>query len=264
MILHVLESLIFILYSGLFIYTWRKLSQGKEPGSPTLPIFVIALVAHGYLSYLHIDGEQGQNLSLFNIFLMTTWLSMCLVGWNLYRHRAHSLLLVSLPIAAISVLEVALFAGSSPIALNGKVFNLLHILSGVAAMSILLLAALQSFLVLYLDNGLRHHPAHIHQWLGPLQGMERYLIQLLTTGFVLMTVSLSLVILLPGELKAAQVVHKVVLTSTSWLVLAVLMYGRYVQGWRGVFAAKWSLVGVFLLLLGYFGSKLVIEFLIKN
>jgi len=41
-----------------------------------------------------------------------------------------------------------------------------------------------------------------------------------------------------------------------------LMFGRYIRGWRGVFAAKWSLLGVFLLLLGYFGSKLVIEFIL--
>jgi ABC-type uncharacterized transport system permease subunit len=227
-------------------------------------VLIISLACHGALSYLHIDGNDKQNLSLFNIFSMTTWLAMCLVGWNLFRHKAHSLLLVSLPIAAISILEVSLLSGVSPISLNGKPINLLHILTGIAAMSILLLAALQSILVLYLDKGLRNHPANIHQWLGPLQGMERYLIQLLTTGFILMTISLTLVILLPGELKSNQVLHKVVLTVASWIVLAILMFGRYVKGWRGVYAAKWSLLGVFLLLLGYFGSKFVLEFFLAK
>ena len=127
-------------------------------------------------------------------------------------------------------------------------------------MSILLLSALQSVLVLYLDRGLKHHPANIYQWLGPLQGMERYLIQLLTFGFVLMSLSLFLVVWLPDELKSAQALHKVILTGASWIVLAILMFGRYIKGWRGVYAARWSLVSVSLLLIGYFGSKLVMEF----
>ena len=229
-----LESASFILYSGLFIYTWQCLSKGKTLHSASTVAYVIALACHGYLSYKLIDGGEGQNLSLFNIFVMTTWLAMCLVGWNLIKHQAHSLLLVSLPIAAISILEASFFKSMSPISLSGKFLNLMHILSGIAAMSILLLAALQSVLVLYLDKGLRQHPANIHQWLGSLQGMERYLIQLLTMGFILMSVSLVLVALLPDELRSGQALHKIVLTIASWVVLATLMFGRYVKGWRGV------------------------------
>ncbi len=257
-----LESISIILYSGLFIYTWQRLSQSQRLMPLSAVAFVVALSCHGYLAYLLIDGGQGQNLSLFNIFCMTTWLALCLVGWNWLKHQTHPLLLVSLPIAAISILEAALFKSESAIHLQGKVINLLHILSGIAALSILLLAALQSILVLYLNNGLRKHPANIHRWLGSLEGMERYLIQLLTMGFVLMSISLILVIMLPSDIQASQALHKVTLTIASWVILSVLMFGRYVRGWRGVFAAKWSLVGVFLLLLGYFGSKLVIEFML--
>ena len=259
----ILESASFLIYSGLFIFAWQRLSKGQSLTPASTVAYVIALLCHGYLSYALIDGGDGQNLGLFNIFAMTTWLAMCLVGWNLIKHQAYSLLLVSLPIAAISILEAAFFHSVSPISLSGKFLNILHIVSGIAAMSILLLAALQSILVLYLDKGLRQHPANIHQWLGSLQGMERYLIQLLTMGFILMSLSLFLVVMLPNELKSAQALHKVILTIASWIVLATLMFGRYIKGWRGVFAAKWSLLGVFLLLLGYFGSKLVLEFILK-
>ncbi|MET1256046.1 cytochrome C assembly family protein [Aliikangiella maris] len=262
MLLVTLQSIIVLLYGGLFIYTWKSLSKGQPLNQLSTTAFFIAVICHGYLSYHLIDGGNGQNVGLFNIFCMTTWLAMCMVGWNLIKHQTHPLLLVSLPVAAISIVEAALFKSISPISLDGKPLNLLHVLSGIASMSILLLAALQSILVLYLDKGLRHHPAHIHRWLGPLQGMERYLVQLLTVGFVLMTISLVLVILLPQEQQSTQVLHKIILTSASWLVLAILMFGQYIRGWRGVFAAKWSLLGIFLLLLGYFGSKLVIEFLL--
>lgn len=260
MLVLTLEVISAVLYIGIFAYVWKRLSVGAKIHNATSIFLVVALLTHGYLCYQLIDGGEGQNLSLFNIFSMTTWMAMCLVSWNLYKHKAQSLLLVSLPIAAISIVEAAIFSGSHIISVNGKPLNLLHIFSGVAAMSILLLSALQSVLVLYLDRGLKHHPANIYQWLGPLQGMERYLIQLLTFGFVLMSISLFLVVWLPDELKSAQALHKVVLTGASWIVLAILMFGRYIKGWRGVFAARWSLVSVSLLLIGYFGSKLVMEF----
>lgn len=260
MLVLTLEVISAVLYIGIFAYVWKRLSVGAKLHNVTSIFLAVALLTHGYLCYQLIDGGEGQNLSLFNIFSMTTWMAMCLVSWNLYKHKAQSLLLVSLPIAAISIVEAALFSGSHIISVNGKPLNLLHIFSGVAAMSILLLSALQSVLVLYLDRGLKHHPANIYQWLGPLQGMERYLIQLLTFGFVLMSLSLFLVVWLPDELKSAQALHKVILTGASWLVLAILMFGRYIKGWRGVYAARWSLVSVSLLLIGYFGSKLVMEF----
>ncbi|WP_196137442.1 inner membrane protein YpjD [Aliikangiella sp. G2MR2-5] len=258
-----LEVASILIYLAIFVYTWRNLTAGRTLSNYTVVALIIALLAHGFLCYKLIDGGQGQNLSLFNIFSMTTWLAMWMVCWNLIKHRAHSLLLVTLPIAAISILEATLLNRSNILILEGKPLNLLHIFTGIAAMSILLLSALQSILVLYLDRGLKHHPANIHQWLGPLQGMERYLIQLLTVGFIFMSISLALVIWLPMELKSNQAIHKVVLTVASWLVLSVLMFGRYVRGWRGVFAARWSLVGVLLLLTGYFGSKLVLEYIVS-
>jgi ABC-type uncharacterized transport system permease subunit len=207
-----------------------------------------------------IDGGDAQNFGLFNIFAMTTWISMVIILWNLLKHKAQGLLLISTPIAALSLLEVAFFEGSAPINITQEGLDIWHILLGVSAMSILMLAAMQALLVLYIDRGLRNHPATIHSWLGPLQSMERYLIQLLTSGFIMLSLSLALSFLLTHEVN--QSLHKIILTLLSWFVLAILLIGHYVRGWRGVFAAKWTLVGVFLLLLGYFGSKLVLEFIL--
>ena len=262
--LFLLEIIGFIFYTGLFLHTWWRLSKSAPVAKHASGLLLICLVLHGYISYLNIDTEYGQDFGLFNIFTMTTWLTMIVVYWNLVRHQAFALLIISLPIAALSLLEVAIFEGVAPIALSGKGFDILHILLGISAMSILMLAALQSLLVLYINKGLRNHPANIHSWLGPLQGMERYLIQLLSVGFALLTLALSFSVFLPAEAKMEQGLHKIILTVLSWIVLFVLLFGHYQKGWRGVFAAKWTLVSVFLLLLGYFGSKLVLEFILQS
>ena len=263
MSLLVLEIFGFLLYTGILVYTWQRLSNSKPLGSSLSSVLLASIFIHGYIVYLNIDGGEGHNLGLFNIFAMTTWISMLIVYWNLLKHQAHALLLISLPIAAVSLLEIAIFDSTPAKELNQSGNDLWHILLGVSAMSLLILAAMQALLVLYIDNGLRNHPAQIHSWLGPLQSMERYLIQLLSAGFVLMSLALGLALLFPSGAETNQSLHKMILTILSWLVLATLLLGHYKKGWRGVFAAKWTLVGVFLLLLGYFGSKLVLEFLLQ-
>lgn len=258
--LFVLELIGFFCYAVIWAFAWFRLSKGNELGSAIIITLLTTIVLHGFVSYKAIVGNDTQNFGLFNIFTITTWISMIIILWNLLRHKAHGLLLISTPIAALSLLEVAFFSGSAAIEVNQDGLDFLHILLAIGAMSILMLAAMQSLLVLYIDKGLRTHPATIHSWLGPLQSMERYLIQLLSSGFVMLTLALSLSFLLEQE--ANQSLHKIILTILSWCVLGLLLGGHYIKGWRGVFAAKWTLVGVFLLLLGYFGSKLVIEFIL--
>ncbi len=258
----VLEILGFGLYAGILGYVWRQLSNSSAISNILPTILLLAICLHGYISYLNIDGGTGHDFGLFNIFAMTTWLSMIIVYWNLVKHQSHALLLISLPIAAVSLLEVAIFDGMASIEIPSEKADIWHILLGILSMSILMLAAMQSLLVLYVDNGLRHHPASIHAWLGPLQSLERYLIQLLIIGFLFMSVSLLLALSFSDESIHTQPLHKILLTILSWVILATLLFGHFIRGWRGVFAAKLTLVGVFLLLLGYFGSKLVLEFIL--
>ena len=259
-----LEIFGFLLYTGMLVHTWLRLSESKPLSSLLPSILLASIVLHGYIAYLNIDGGNGQNFGLFNIFAMTTWISMAIVYWNLLKHKANALLLISLPVAAISLLEVAIFESDQTISTQQGAIRIWHILLGISSMSILLLAAMQSLLVLYIDNGLRRHPANIYSWLGPLQTMERYLIQLLAIGFILMSLSLGLAVLSPEEPSTNQSLHKMILTVLSWCVLGILLFGHYQRGWRGVFAAKWTLLGVFLLLLGYFGSKLVLEYFVAS
>jgi len=257
-----IEILGLLTYSLTFIYVWHKRTTLEKVSTHLIPIVIVDIIVHGFISYLNIDTAYGHDFGLFNIFNMTTWISMIIVLWNLIKYNSSTLLLFSLPIAMISILEVLLFDGIAPIKLEGNGLNILHILLGISSMGILMLAAIQSVLILYVDRRLRISPANLSPIFGSLQSIERYLLQLLTSGFILMTLSLILVSLLPSEITQTQVLHKVILTLLSWFILAILVFGYYLRGWRGVFAAKWTLIGVFLLMLGYFGSKLVLEFII--
>ena len=53
-----------------------------------------------------------------------------------------------------------------------------------------------------------------------------------------------------------------VLSLFAWVVFGTLLVGRLAWGWRGVRAVRWTLAGLVLLLLAFFGSKLVLEIIL--
>ena len=50
----------------------------------------------------------------------------------------------------------------------------------------------------------------------------------------------------------------------AWLVFGILLWGRHFRGWRGRLAVRMTLVGMVILLLSYFGSKLVLEIILGS
>ena len=53
--------------------------------------------------------------------------------------------------------------------------------------------------------------------------------------------------------------HKTVFALVSWLTFALLLAGRWLRGWRGRTALRWTLAGFVFLLLAYVGSRFVLE-----
>jgi len=100
--------------------------------------------------------------------------------------------------------------------------------------------------------------------LPSLQGMEALLFQMLAAGMVLLSVALITGWLFVEDLFAQDLAHKTLLSMMAWLVFAALLIGRQRAGWRGRTAIRWSLAGFVLLALAYFGSKVVLEILLKG
>jgi ABC-type uncharacterized transport system permease subunit len=58
--------------------------------------------------------------------------------------------------------------------------------------------------------------------------------------------------------------HKTVFSMLSWITFAVLLVGRERFGWRGRKAARVLYAGSGLLLLGYAGSRFVLEVVLSR
>jgi len=138
-----------------------------------------------------------------------------------------------------------------------------HILVSMLAYSFLNLAALQALLLALQDWHLRtHHAKGLIRSLPPLQTMEKLLFQLIAAGFALLSLSLLTGFLFVENLFAQHLVHKTVLSILAWLVFGILLAGRVRQGWRGQTAIRWTLGGFAALMLAYFGSKMVLEWIL--
>jgi ABC-type uncharacterized transport system permease subunit len=93
--------------------------------------------------------------------------------------------------------------------------------------------------------------------------MESFLFVCLGFGFACLSVSLISGFFYLEDIFAQQLVHKTVLSIVAWFILGILMFGRIKFGWRGRKAIRWTLSAFAFLMLAFFGTKLVIEFILQ-
>lgn len=169
------------------------------------------------------------------------------------------------PLSALLVLlKLVLPEGAHALKIHSWQLNV-HILVSMLAYSFLNIAALQALLLALQDRHLRSHNAKgLIRSLPPLQTMEKLLFQLITAGFALLSLSLSTGFLFVENLFAQHLIHKTVLSILAWLVFGILLAGRAFQGWRGQTVIRWTLSGFASLMLAYFGSKIVLELILKR
>ncbi len=170
-----------------------------------------------------------------------------------------------LPIAAATIALASWNPGDKEAITSGTWQLDLHILFSVLAYSLFALAAVQALLLAVQDRHLRNrHPGGFIRALPPLEVMEQLLFQMIATGFVLLSAALLTGILFLEDVFAQHLVHKTTLSIAAWSIFGILLWGRGKFGWRGRKAIRWTLGGFLLLLLAYFGSKLVLEIILDR
>ena len=119
-----------------------------------------------------------------------------------------------------------------------------------------------AILCVILDNRLRSRRINeLPRLLPPLDALERLMFRLIGTGFILLTLALFTGFVFVTNLFAQHLIHKTVLSLAAWAVFLVLLVGRVRYGWRGRTAVNWTLLGFLILLLAYFGTKYVLEYI---
>ncbi|MDJ0880405.1 MAG: cytochrome c biogenesis protein CcsA [Gammaproteobacteria bacterium] len=230
----------------------------------TPALLAIALQAV-QLNQLIYPGQGLINLGFFTAFSLISWL-VCIqiLISSLYR-PVESLGIAMFPLAGIASLLSVIFPATE--AVSGVSSQLIqgHIMISVIAYSLIMLSALQAITLAFQEHAIRsHHPGGFVRFLPPLHDMETLLFQMLGFGFIFLSTALISGFFFVEDLFAQHLVHKTVLSIIGWIILAILLYGRYRFGWRGKLAIRWTLTSFVFIMLAYFGSKLVLEFILTG
>jgi ABC-type uncharacterized transport system permease subunit len=203
------------------------------------------------------------------------WLGMIVFWLESLLVRIDPLLLILLPVVAVVCLLSAIFPQTHAIAHAGNDWLRLHLLIALSAYGLITVAALHAILMTALDRHLHRPVAQAAQGnslmraldsMPPLLVQEHLLFRLIWIGFVVLTLAVG-----SGAVVSMRLIgvpfpldHKTVFTLLSWFTFGVLLAGRYIRGWRGRIALRWTLAGFIFLLLAYTGSRFVLQVLLQR
>ncbi len=258
----IITALSYLLLAGFFTLHLKNPQQGLSSWSKILPFVPIGL--HLYLLYLAIETDSGQNLSLFNLLSLVGFIMVLIVSVYRIRHQTPHLMLYTALFAAISVSLGLIPHKEVILKLTGDALSIFHIWLAIISFSLLLMASLQSALVLMLHKKLRSKPASIHPLLPPLQQMEHFAFDLVVAGIITLTLALLLGFFLPPEVIKEQAMHKIILTLLAWFSFCTLIISYKLSKISAIQFARYTLIAFTLLTIGFIGTKFVLEFILQR
>ena len=221
-----------------------------------------ALLAHGLALYSHLGLPANLNLGLVEAASLANWLICAFVLIASLRHSTLNLAVLLFPLAAVTLLFNQ-FSLSNTFPIEGRNGLFFHIVVSLSAYSLFALASVQALLLAIQNHQLKQrHMGGLISVLPPLQTMERLLFELLFAGQLLLSLGILSGFIFLDNMFAAGMAHKTLLSLAAWVVFGLLLLGRWRLGWRGLTAVRWTLGGSLLLLLAYFGSKFVLQFIL--
>lgn len=260
-----LVAAVFYLASGFTTgYRLFENKPGKLPRVLPLGLGFFALLLHGAILYQGTILTEGYNLGIFNAFSLVAFTIAAILLISSLSKPVENLGIILLPAAAFTLILQVRFPGLHLLNANASWGLKIHVLISLIAYSLLTLASVQAILLAILDKRLHDRkPGTFVRAMPPLQTMETLLFEMIAVGFVLLSAALISGFAYLENMFAQHLVHKTALSILSWVVFAILLWGRFKFGWRGRIAIRWTLGGFAALMLAYFGSKAVLEIVLK-
>jgi ABC-type uncharacterized transport system permease subunit len=257
-----LAAALYLVAAALLYNSIRTHSARMQTSS--LAFAVAGALLHTGVQFNHWFGMATPDVSLPHLLsLCALVIILLLITSTLSKRTFYAAGIVALPIAAgVLLLEWIIPQHSIPLK-EASTGVTVHLVSSVLAFGLLSIAGVYALFVFLIDHFLRrHHLNPLVRSLPALDVLEDLLFKLIAAGFILLTVSLASGMMFINDIFAQHLVHKTVLSILAWLVFGILLWGRWRYGWRGSLAVRLTLAGVVLLLLSYFGSKLVLEMIL--
>ncbi|MDE3020907.1 MAG: cytochrome c biogenesis protein CcsA [Pseudomonadota bacterium] len=259
-----------LLYAALGIRFWQG-DHAVSPGSVRAKILhlvvLIPLIAHALLLYRTIETPTGFNLGFGETLSIIVWLTVFIYWLANFTHELEGFQAIVFPVATICILVPLIWPSHHIIPHTGLLYLKLHLLIAFLAYSLFTIAAWHALIITIAERGLHGgRLPRVFSHLPPLLSMEKLLFRLITSGFALLTLAVLSGMLFSEELfgKPLELNKNTVFASLSWFIFAILLTGRHFYGWRGRTATRFTLIGSFMLVLAYLGSRFVLDVLLHH
>ncbi len=244
---------------------FRSQTEGHATRMLALALGFAGVLLHAMPLYQNMVSPNGVNMGVFNALSLITWTITLLLLISSLSKPVENLAIAIMPFTAVAVFLDSRFQSVHFITDDFSGGLTIHILVSMLAYSLFTLASVQAILLAIQDHHLRRrHPGGFIRALPPLQTMESLLFEMIAVGFVLLSLALLSGFAFLENMFEQRLAHKTVLSIIAWFVFGTLLWGRYRFGWRGQKALIWTLSGFVVLMLAYFGSKVVIELILTG
>lgn len=245
---------------GTFHQSLIYLRKAQAKPFTTMLTGSIAVSCQLIVTYNQIFTNNEIVLSLFNTAsLVACFVISCLLLLS-SRKPLQPIFIFCYPIAALSLIGSLLSNDDTLIFQPENSGIFIHITLSIIAYSVFCIAVIQGFLVYIQNNNLKNHkPTILLRNLPPLLTMENLLFEMIWSGTALLGLAIIAGLIFVDNLFAQHLVHKSILSIIAFAIFSTLLVGRHIYGWRGLTASKWTLWGFSILMIGFFGSKLVLE-----
>lgn len=271
-----LHALTAAAYGGLAVHLWH--TRWRSPAPPPLSsteqaLLFATLVMHSLLLWDVLFTAAPLRFGFGHALSATLWVTVAIYWVEGFFMRVEGILPIVLGLAALCAPLPGLFPGLTMPDYTQSLEFRLHLAMAMLAYGLFMIAALHALLMTLMERRLHGGAAAERSLIAgplaslpPLLSLEALLFRIIGLGFALLTLTLLTGIVFSETVfgQALRFNHKTVFASVSWLIFGALLLGRYLYGWRGRVALRWTLAGFISLLLAYVGSRFVLEVLLHR
>ena len=248
--------------AGLMARELRRGRTGKH--AAILLLGVVAVICHVAGLWPRLITPDGIQLGLFPVLSLVGATGAALVILSCFWRPLEWISVLVFPLSALTV-PPALWiqAGETASSLNHGLGA--HVLLSILAYAVFAVAAAHALLMHVQHRQLKEgHIRGVMRVMPPVQVMEIMLFEMIWLGMVLLVAAIATGFVYVDDLFAQHLVHKTVLSLVALVVYGVLLGGRHLFGWRARTAVRMTLAGFALLVLAFFGSQLVLEYILDS
>ena len=226
----------------------------------SVAFFILASLLQTVLTGQLLLSDNGWAFNSQNACMVISWLSNIIVLLAQFRLLWVRALLHLIAILILSwIFFLPLTSASKP-----YVWAIdLHILLSVLSYSLLFVSSLVAINLGWQIKQMKLHVFDSQSMtINSLLRNEEKLFKLIVLGWLFLSCALVTGIIFVQGFLSDGMGHKIIFSLIAWVLFAILIVGRLTKGWRGKTAIKLNLFAMSLLMLGFIGSYVVMDYLI--